>query len=171
MNKFVFIIALLFFACNSNDRQKELLKENELLKQELEIETQQKPTSATLATAAAVKNEKTNATISEIERLLPDSTVDIYGNFSIDMGSASSGRVTGNLLDVALDVEHLPERPGCADICPEMIVIHFKCQNNTNCITDPAFRDFFSDEGSISFVNIEKGKRIYDLLIAIQKTL
>lgn len=171
MHKFAFLLALLFFACNSNDSQKDLLKENELLKQELEVENQSRPTSATLATAAAVKNEKAHTTINELKNLLPDSNIDIYGNFSIDLGSASSGRVMGNLNEVALDVEHLPERPGCADICPEMIVIHFICHNNTDCITDPALREFAVDEGSISFVNIEKGKRIYDLLMAIQNTL
>lgn len=172
MKNFTLIsIVLLFFACNSNDRHEELLKENELLKQELELERKGKPTNASLTTVAAFKNEKTNSTISELRKLAPDSNIDVYGNFSIDMGSASSGRVMGNLKEIELDNELLPERPGCADICPETFVIHFFCIENKKCLTDPAFREFTSEKGFISFENIEYGKRFYELLMNIKSNL
>jgi len=102
-----------------------------------------------------------------------DADIDNLGNFKFDMGSASAGRVFGNLRDVFITMEILPERPGCADVCPEMAVIHFKCENNQKCVTDPANPQLYGyfDEGIITFVNLETAKEVYQLLNEIKKTL
>lgn len=184
MNKTtVLLISLLLFSCNNSKEQNEfLIKENELLKKELEVEKKKKELLEQNAHKESSKPVNTeddrdarykllNSDIEKMKSLLPDSNVGVYGDFSIDLGSASAGRVMGNLRDVYLSIEHLPKRPGCADICPEMIVIHFNCYDGKKCVTDPAFKEFYSNSGVISFSNIENGKMIYDLLQNIKKNL
>ncbi len=99
--------------------------------------------------------------------------IDNYGNFSFDMGSASAGRVSGNLKDVIISIEHKPERPGCADICPPMEIIHFRCVNGRKCVTDPADPESFGyfNEGVISFDNLKMGRNTYKLLSTIKKNI
>lgn len=184
MNKIlvITIISVLLFSCNSKEQNELLVQENELLKKELEIEKREKElllensTNNNSKTVEPTKDRNTkydilNSDIKELNKLLNDSNIDVYGNFSIDMGSASAGRVMGNLKDVYLSIEHLPERPGCADICPEMVIIHFRCYDGKKCLTDPAFKEFYSDESGISFENIKNGKRVYNLLQKIKDNL
>lgn len=85
------------------------------------------------------------------------------------MGAASAGRVSGNLKNVILSIEYKPERPGCADICPPMEIIHFNCLNGKNCIEDPAFKnDGKYESGMITFEDLEIGRKTYKLLREIQ---
>ena len=102
-----------------------------------------------------------------------DADIDSLANFSFDMGSASAGRISGNLRKVFISMEILPERTGCADICPEMVVIHFKCENNQRCISDPADPKLYGyyNEGVITFENLETGERVYQLLNLIKEKL
>lgn len=178
------IISILFISCNSNSKkQNELLVlENELLQKELEIEKREKelllensikksPESSKPTKHRNTKYDWLNSDIEEFNKLLNDSNIDVYGNFSFDMGSASVGRIMGNLKSVYLSIEHLPERPGCADICPEMIIIHFRCYEAEKCLTDPAFKEFDNDYKTISFSNIETGKKVYNLLQRIKESL
>ena len=193
----ILLLSPLFFACNTeNQKENELLqKENELLKRELEIEKKEKETSTktlepktNLTYGSKPESKKIpkkitsydiiNSTIRELKSLLnsdENTTVQIdnYGNFSFDMGSASAGRVSGNLKDVILSIEYVPERPGCADICPEMELIHFRCINGNKCVTDPADPKMYGyfERGLISFDNLEIGKKTYKLLARIQNNL
>lgn len=199
MKKILAIIILSTFLINcnsSNQKEKELLeKENELLKRELEIQKKEnelyetkeviteqkiqdkKNTTTDAKPKAKTKKEVVEETIVEIKKLLNKKNweivkLDNYGNFSFDMGSASAGRVSGNLKDVLLRIEHKPERPGCADICPPMEIIHFNCLNNSECLKDPAFPKMGSySQGVITFENLEVGKRTYKLLYKIQNNL
>lgn len=97
--------------------------------------------------------------------------LDDSGEFLFDMGSASAGRVAGNLKDVTIHMEHKPERPGCADICPEMIIITFKCKGNKDCTYNPEFPEFIADIGVITFIDIKAGKKSYQLLKDIQAAI
>ena len=173
---FVFI----FFSCNTSDKKEnELLKkENELLIRELEIEKKENQTKETPVQKEIVTSTKTlskkdilNSDIKKVFSLL-DTKIGSNGDFSFDMGSASSGRVSGNLKEVDIVIEYLPERPGCADICPEMAVIYFKCKYNKKCVSDPGFISGGSySSGSISFQNLKLGSEIFDLLNKIQTNL
>lgn len=191
---FIFLLVTYFIvACNSNTRKEaELLqKENELLKKELEIEKMrneieleakkepskdiQKNENVPVQNNKPSKEERISTDINTLFNLLKNeigsSTFDSRGNFSIDTGSASSGRVQGNLKDVNLSIQYLPERPGCADICPEMAVINFKCKYDTNCIKDPLISNYSGNESSISFMGLDTGKKVFELLSSIQKNL
>lgn len=117
-------------------------------------------------------------TIVELKNLLNKNNwgivkIDKYGNFSFDMGSASAGRVSGNLKDVTISIEHSPERPGCADVCPPMEIIHFKCINGKKCVTDTADSKLYGylNQGVITFQNLKNGKKTYKLLSIIQENL
>jgi len=118
-----------------------------------------------------------NELISELESHFDndynDADIDNLGNFKFDMGSASSGRVSGKLTEVFISMEILPERPGCADICPEMAVIHFKCDAEKKCVTDPADPQLYGyhNEGVINFENLENGQKVYSLLNKIKNKL
>ena len=172
-------------------------KENELLKRELEIQKKENQLSETkeeiteqkvqnkentsTKTKPKIKNkskkEIREETIFELKKLLNKNNweiakLDNYGNFSFDMGSASAGRVSGNLKDVTLSIEHKPERPGCADVCPPMKIIHFNCLNGNKCVKDPAFPKLGShSQGVITFEKLEAGKSTYNLLYTIQNNL
>lgn len=123
------------------------------------------------------KNFKTDSLINELESKLngeyTDADIDKLGNFKFDMGSASAGRVSGKLSEVFISMEILPSRPGCADICPEMAIIHFKCPNNVKCVTDPADPKAYGyfNEGVITFENLEIAKDVYNLLNNIKKSM
>lgn len=183
----ILIIAILLLGCNSGNQQSiELLKkENELLKLKLQYQNQESKDSIKTKKPDVNKNSKSNPKpknryktinedITELKQLLNGGDwdvvlIDIYGNFSFDMGAASAGRVSGNLRDVILSIEYQPERPGCADICPPMEIIHFNCLNGKNCIEDPAMKDLGKYEsGMITFVNLEMGRKTYKLLREIQ---
>lgn len=102
-----------------------------------------------------------------------DGDIDNFGNFKFDTGAASTGRVSGNLSNVFISLEILPERPGCADVCPETAIIRFKCDNGKNCVTDPFDPQLsgYHNEGAISFQNLETSKKVYTLLNQIKNKL
>ena len=110
---------------------------------------------------------------SKFDGVYSDADIDNLGNFKFDMGSASGGRVSGKLSEVFITMEILPERPGCADICPEMAVIHFKCINDKDCVTDPADPQMYGyfKEGVITFHNIDNGREVYTLLNDLKESL
>lgn len=178
MNKILLsVISLTFlFSCNSSRENELIKKENELLKRELEI--QKKENSLIKSELHKKQQNPTDELIESLTKLLNKDGWDIIkvdksGNFSFDMGSASSGRISGNLKDVIISIEHKPERPGCADICPPMEIIHFQCINGDKCVTDPAFSKTlgYYSNGSISFGNLLNGKKTYQLLSDLQKTI
>lgn len=121
------------------------------------------------------KEEKVNSDIKSIFKLLNDdivkTSIDSNGYFSFDMGAASVGRVTGNLKEVNVSIQYLPEQPGCADICPEMALIIFKCKFGIECVSDPYFTEIKSKGGTISLVNLDTASLLYDLLKRIQSNL
>lgn len=193
----ILILSTLLLNCNSSSqKENELMKkENELLKRELEIQKKENELSETKKPLPNKKNQvkkkaitktiiKTKSKIEiaqekiiELKSLLNKGdweimTLDNYGNFSFDMGSASAGRVSGNLKDIIISIEHKPERPGCADICPPTEIIHFKCLNGNKCVKDPAFPKMGShSQGVISFENLKLGKTTYKLLSEIQNKI
>ncbi|MDT8346271.1 MAG: hypothetical protein RQ756_00600 [Flavobacteriaceae bacterium] len=71
-------------------------------------------------------DDKINSDIKKVFALLnheiTKASIDSKGNFSFGMGSASAVRVAGNLKEIELNTEYLPERPGCADICPRQLL-------------------------------------------------
>jgi len=98
-----------------------------------------------------------------------ESSLDSYGNLKIDMGSANSGRVEFRITDVNIKMEKRKEEPGCADICPPRILIHFDCKG-ANCVTDPSFRNkSLYDSGLIVFYNLKMGEVAYKYFIALQQ--
>ncbi|RLJ69066.1 hypothetical protein CLV86_0459 [Lacinutrix venerupis] len=123
------------------------------------------------------KNSELKELITEVESYfegeVSDADIDNLGNFKFDTGAASTGRVSGKLSKVFISLEIIPEHPGCADICPEMALIHFKCENETKCVTDPADPQTYGyfNEGVISFENLETGKKVYSLLNEIKNKL
>lgn len=147
-----------FFSCNSKvNSEKDFLEERVGL------------------SAGMTREEMINSDIKEIFTLLNDgitvTSIDSEGNFSIDMGAASVGRVSGNLKDVNLSIEYLPEMPGCADICPERAVISFKCKSKTECLADPTLMEFRTERSGITIANKDRGGYVFDLLIRIQMNL
>lgn len=97
-----------------------------------------------------------------------NSQIDEYGNVIIDMGSASAGRVMLRITDVNIKMEEKKEGPGCADVCPPRILIHFECLKAA-CIRDPA-SDFEPNQSSvIVFDDLKKGKKAYEYLIALKE--
>lgn len=98
-----------------------------------------------------------------------ESFVNPSGNVILDMGAASAGRVTFNIKDVSISMEELPERPGCADICPPTTLINFRCNDFKKCIADPAFEKMGrSARGAITY-DINRGKEAYHFLLQLQK--
>ncbi len=181
---FIFLILIIttILGCKSDsDKERELLeKENQLLKKELELEKREN--ALEFEDKKSISNEsiqKNNENLSKAKNTIKSDIIEFKklfsgdittvqlntkGDFSFDMGSASAGRVSGNLRSVEIIMEHIPERPGCADICPEMILIRFECKNDKNCVTDPAFSNTYYDSGAISITNIELGRESYRLL-------
>lgn len=162
-------------SCNSSREKELMIKENELLKRELEI---QKRESLLTNSQKVQKNlNDTNDKVKSLKTLLNKDweivKVNNRGDFSFDMGSASAGRVSGNLNEVIISIEHKPERPGCADICPPMKIIYFECKNGGKCVTDPADPEIYGyfKKGSISFGNLLNGEKTYELLFEIQKAI
>src|SRR5690606_6130056 len=113
----------IFFSCNTSDKKEnELLKkENELLIRELEIEKKENQIKETPVQKEIITSTKTlskkdilNSDIKKVFSLLNNEITNIKmvsnGDFSFDMGSASSGRVSGNLKEVDIVIEYLPER-------------------------------------------------------------
>ncbi len=96
-----------------------------------------------------------------------NSEIDDYGNISIDMGSASAGRVLLRITDVNITMTEKKERPGCADICPPMILINFECRKS-KCISDPYLKDIYSQTGVISFTDLQKGKKAFEYLKSVK---
>ncbi|PKA82450.1 hypothetical protein ATE92_0579 [Ulvibacter sp. MAR_2010_11] len=123
---------------------------------------------------ANTKEPELKELITELEGLFDgviyNADIDNFGNFKFDTGAARTGRVSGKLSEVFISLEILPERPGCSDICPEMAIIHFKCEKNEKCVTDPADPQLYGyrNEGVISFDNIENGQKVYRLLNEIK---
>ena len=184
------IIAITLTISCKSDREKEnklLLKENELLKKELELEKRENSMSLVdknLNDSQELNQQKSiqefkkrkdlNSDIAIFNNLFTDYesiVVSQNGDFIFDMGSASAGRIAGNLNDLTLRLEHLPERRGCADFCPEMILIHFNCKNGKKCISDPATPNYSTNSGTISIANIDLGKRSFNLLKKISDNL
>lgn len=125
---------------------------------------------------STVSNNDIYANIDLLKQLLNSDEsnavkLDDFGNFTIDMGSASAGRFAGLLDDVELSIEYLPVRPGCEGECPEMQVIHFKCLDGNQCLKDPSILDMNFNEGDISFSNVELSNKVYKLFSEIQKEL
>ena len=96
------------------------------------------------------------------------SQIDEYGNITIDMGSASAGRLMLRISDVNIKMEERKEEPGCADVCPPRILIHFECRK-AECISDPAFNFEPNQTGVIVFDDLKKGKKTYAYLIALKE--
>jgi len=97
-----------------------------------------------------------------------DSNLDSYGNVKIDMGTANSGRVKFRITDVIVRMEERKEEPGCADICPPRIIIHFDCRSN-NCMSDPTMScKFLYNSGSIVFYDLKLGKVMYEYFLELQ---
>lgn len=192
MKKALLIISSIFFmfSCDSNPCIDSLKKENEWLKNTLEIEKREIKTtvfehpilkdSSELQTVFYPsmhlnKDELLSLDIQTLFLNLNDETtkasIDYAGNFSIDMGSATAGRVVGNLNEIDLIIEYLPVRPGCADNCPEMAIIHFNCKDEKKCVTDTVATELSHESGVITFTDLEFGKKIFDLLKRIQNNL
>ena len=178
------IFSLLLLSCNSSSKkEKELLeKENDLLKRELEIQKRENELTVNKRVISKVKKSKpkndiVEQSISELKKLLNTNgwkvvKINNKGDFSLDMGSASAGRVSGNLKDVSLKIEHKPKRPGCADVCPPMEILYFKCVNTNKCLKDPALPKMGSySQSSISFTNLETGKAAFKLLNTIKNKI
>lgn len=98
-----------------------------------------------------------------------ESSVNPSGGLILDMGSRSAGRVAFNIKHVSISMEKLPERPGCADICPPMTLIKFKCNEGKECITDPAFEKLGKTSKSSITYNIDKGTEAYNFLLELQQ--
>lgn len=96
-----------------------------------------------------------------------ESSIDEYGNVVLDMGSASTGRVKFRLSDVSIRMEERKEQPGCSDMCPPMIIIHFECLKS-NCVTDPAIATEPSKTGTISMTHLKRGKIAFEFLKSLQ---
>lgn len=97
-------------------------------------------------------------------------SVDDYGNILIDMGSASMGRYAFRVTDVTFLMEEKGEEPGCADICPPRIIIHFACRKS-ECIADPFHPDLKFQNGSITFMDLKLGKKAFEFLVKLQAFL
>lgn len=97
-----------------------------------------------------------------------NSQIDEYGNILIDMESASAGRLMFRITDVNFKMEEKPETPGCADICPPRIIIHFECRKS-DCILDPSFNSEKYQSGSITILDLKKGKKAFEFLNAFKK--
>ena len=93
--------------------------------------------------------------------------MDDYGNVLLDMGSASAGRYSFRITDVKISKEEKAEEPGCADVCPPRILIHFTCKKS-ECIIDPSFKSELYLGGTISFEDLKKGNKAFEFLIALQ---
>lgn len=96
--------------------------------------------------------------------------MDDYGNVILNMGSASSGRCGFRISDVKITMEEKPEEPGCADICPPRVLIHFECKKS-ECVYDPVSPTGFYQTGVIEFLDVKKGKKAYEYLLAFQKLM
>jgi hypothetical protein len=178
------IFSLLLLSCNSSvQKEKELLKkENDLLKRELEIQKRESQLTDNERVTSKGKKSKTQMetveqSIFRLKTLLNVNGWEVVkinnkGDFSLDMGSASAGRVSGNLKDLSLKIEHKPKRPGCADICPPMEILYFNCVNTNKCLKDPALPKMGNySQSSISFTNLEIGKATFKLLETIKNNL
>ena len=186
-----FIIFSILSCSTSNDKSKETLeKENELLKRELAIKTQEDSLEKEMK--LQVKESKKEQSrpetvippraaasiVSDILEIMntdefTSCNIDQRGNFEIDMGSFSAGRVGGKLGDIDIRREHREEEPGCADICPERILIHFTCKSN-KCLYDPASKNdknLLFDSSVIQFFDIQNGNNMFDLLVELKNTL
>ena len=170
-----------FISCSQNDknldssREIELIKkENELLKRELSLT--EKESQTTKATNDEFKNIRIDELTKSLNKLLQNNRdfIEGYfystGDFQIDMGTASDGRIKTNLKLVKLTKELRPEEPGCADICPERYLIHFKCKNG-KCIGDPMVENMLFDKGVIVFYDIQKGKEFYKKMMELKGQL
>lgn len=91
------------------------------------------------------------------------------GRMVLDMGAASAGRVEFNIRDVSISMEEVPERPGCADVCPPMTLIYFKCNGKVKCVSDPIVQEAGTwYEGRITY-GIEHGREAYLFLLKAQR--
>ncbi len=99
-------------------------------------------------------------------------SLDEYGNVVINMGSASSGRYKFRITDVNITMEKRKEEPGCADVCPERILIQFNCKK-TACINDPVYpeADYKGEEGTIALYDLQKGEKTYEYLVELQRLM
>lgn len=167
-NKFTLLILFaMIISCQTNNK-----KENELVQKETSISKEDVSNNIEIPLTKDQKlTEDIQTLFTILNNELQTSSFNSKGNFSIDMGAASAGRVKGNLKDVNLHLEFLPERPGCADVCPEMAVIYFKCKFG-NCIEDPNVPQLGKhNEGAISFQGLNTGKKVFQLLSRVQKNL
>ena len=98
---------------------------------------------------------------------LASASMDEYGNVLIDNGSMSGGRLSCRITDVELSIEERPEEPGCADVCPPRVIIHFDCKKGGKCITDPGL-DIKSHSGVLVY-SVEHGKKAFDFLKDFQR--
>ncbi|WP_283635868.1 hypothetical protein [Aquaticitalea lipolytica] len=97
-----------------------------------------------------------------------NSQIDDYGNVLIDMGSATAGRYLFRITDVNIKMEERKEEPGCADICPPRVLIHFTCRKS-ECISDPSFESEYNQSGVIIFEDTNRGKKAYAFLVALKE--
>ncbi|WP_158963436.1 hypothetical protein [Myroides fluvii] len=150
---FTILLSSLFFSCNSKEQS-----------------TNTSTESNNVFLEHRTKEEILNAEIKEVYSLL-NQPIKSNGDFYFDSGSASAGRIAGNLKDVDITIEYLPEQPGCADICPEMAIISFKCKFNNNCLIDPAFPELERNSGITTIVDLEIASKVFDLLNRIKSKL
>jgi hypothetical protein len=185
---FSFSLVLLALSCNSNNSNEALLlKENELLKKEVEL---QKMKNELLKKEKQIKrktnfnnkkkinkklkkteNNNLHSLIYELSQLLGETLqkIDTEGNISYDSGTASSGRFSGNLRDVNINLKYHTDSD--CDGCPSQGIlanIVFTCKNNLNCLEDMGFKQSSS---LMSFSNKNKAKKVYEILIQIQNNL
>jgi|GEM_PF-1451161 len=97
-----------------------------------------------------------------------ESHMDKTGNVLINMGSASAGRHQFDISDVNILMEKREEEPGCADVCPPRILIHFECKNSA-CMSDPTLDSYFYRSGVIEFYDLRKGKEAYEYLLGLRE--
>ena len=97
-----------------------------------------------------------------------NSTLDDYGNIVIDLGSASAGRYSFRITDVDITMEERPEEPGCADVCPERILLTLSC-SKSECIEDPGIDSGLKTESAvIVFYDLGKGKKAFKIFNSLK---
>jgi hypothetical protein len=96
--------------------------------------------------------------------------VKIYnsGYIIINTGSACSGRYMFKLQDITFSKEE-KVIGNCGGEPSQTLVISFECKTS-DCIFDPSMIEFgVSGSGVFLFSDIEKGKKLYNVLVQMQK--
>ncbi len=173
------LITIFILSCNTNNKNETLLKkENELLKREIEIQKKEKELENNFIGKGKRKLKEKRKSKIGIATLIKDLSIelgetlvkiDTNGTIKYDSGTASNGRFFGNLKNVKLSLQY--NKNSDCDGCPSQGVlasIRFKCKNNSKCLEDMGYKH---NSNLISFGNKNKAKKVYDILIEIQKNL